>query len=149
MKVSTAYIIRILLIGAIVFVALTSCSTTSNEETWDKMPWKISSFITEYFAGECQSFNELSNGDFQVVMKNGPTIIFNNDYNWISVNGNGGTISEYFLYNCLPETLYDYIEGLDYLDQVYTVKIENGNYYVELIDTNVKYDTATKTITET
>ena len=130
-------------------VSLCGCSGESNEETWDEMPEKISSFLIQYFPGECQSFDKLSNGEYVAKMKNSVTVIFNSECQWISVNGNGGTISSYFLYDCLNEKLYNYIDGLGMLDNVYKVFIDKGIYYVELLDTDIEYDSMTGTITET
>ena len=53
-----------------------------------------------------------------------------------------------FLFDQLPPELYEYIQKIDALGDVYSVIINRGLYTVDLIDTSVVYDMSTGAISQ-
>lgn len=122
-------------------LGLTSC----HDEPWDEMPDKLSEFVSEYFGGTIESYVENSSG-YIVTIKNGAVLTFDNDMSWTDVNGRGELLPQQFLYDCLPETLYHYLEGTESLGDVYRVTRTYRQITVELSDDTVIYNTQSQLI---
>lgn len=113
---------------------------------WDELPQKIVFFISEYFPeGEIESYKTSDDGSV-VKIKNGATLSFNSDYQWVDVNGNGATLPQQFLFDKLPTNLYDYLESIEAVGGVYRVRHYANIYKVNLLDSELEYDELTATI---
>lgn len=128
-----------------------------NNVTDDSIPYCITSCMDQYFQGRAMSeYQELDNGYYRFSVKNGPTlvidIISNNDWNplfdLISYKGNGETMPQNMAWNKLPADLYNYIDGLESINQIYEMELSGNIITVTLTDTIVQYNTKTGTITE-
>lgn len=53
-----------------------------------------------------------------------------------------------FFFDQLPPDLYEYIQGLDAVDGVYSVINDHGLYSVDLLNTSVVYDSSTGAISQ-
>jgi hypothetical protein len=81
-------------------------------------------------------------------VKGGPSVTFAPSGRWASVVGYGSTLPQMFLFDQLPPELYEYIQKIDALGDVYSVIINRGLYTVDLIDTSVVYDMSTGAISQ-
>ena len=118
-----------------------------NSTAWDELPSPIASFVDEYFQfGEVESYTDTTNGSV-VQIKKGATLTFNKDYDWIDVNGNGIPLPQNFLYDKLPPVLYDYIESIEHVGDVYRVSRTTDLITVKFHDSEITYDVDTQTIT--
>ena len=135
-------------IALILFVG--ACATTSSEESWgdDKTEAYISKFMSDYFPARAYTTAELTPESCIIRVKNGPSVTFTPSGQWTSVVGYGATLPQIFLFDQLPPDLYEYIQGLEAVDKVYSVVVDNGQYSVIMLDTSVVYDRATGTITQ-
>lgn len=133
-----------LLLSLLIFAGLCSCS--SNED-YDNVPEPIISFITQYWPNPViDSYSHPSSNVYDVNIKDGPSLEFGGDYSWTEIDGNGMPLPETLLFNELPETLYDYLEGGEYLNQVMEMERNNRYYYLDLLNFNLTYDISTQTI---
>ena len=127
----------------VIILMMGACSSNA----WDELPSPIVSFVDEYFPfGEVESYTSTKDGSV-VQIKKGATLTFNNDYDWVDINGNGQTLPQNFLYNKLPPVLYDYIESIEHVGDVYRVSRSGKMISVEFHDSNIEYDETTQTIT--
>lgn len=131
--------IRIILFApllTVLFMIGTSCS----DDVWDKLPSAISKFISEYFPGVgVSSYDEVGDG-YRVQVRNSATLVFDKDYYWTEINGNGEPLPEVLIYDQLPPTLYNYLLGLEQQAEVYGVKRDKGFYTLTMHDTVITFD---------
>lgn len=119
-----------------------------NDNAWDDVAGPMQEFITKYFPfGEVKSCVESPDGNQTVNINNGATIVFDSDYVWVSVNGNGVVLPEMFIYDQFPSTLYNYLKENDWLGSVYSVTRTTSKYVVYLLNTTIEYDVVTGEIT--
>lgn len=118
-----------------------------NSDVWDELPTSIASFVSQYFPfGELQSYSE-SDGVEVVRIKNGATLVFDNNYEWTEVNGNGVVLPQQFLYDKLPDKLYVYLESIEAQNSVYKVVRTASAITVTLLDSELMYNQENGAIT--
>lgn len=124
-------------------VMLPSCH--NNE--WDDVPSEILEFISKYFPQqEISDFGSNDDG-YHIRLRNSVAITFNNNCNWLSINGYGGTLPQMLLFDELPPVLYGHLQELEELTQVYAVSRDTRSYFVRLLNSDLTYDIATDAIT--
>lgn len=137
--------ISTLVIGLMMCVGLWSCS----DPEYESMPDGVQNFVTQYWPNtdveSCKYYS--ATAEWVVILKNGPTISFDNAQSWISVNGNGLPLSSTLLYDRLPPKLYDYLESGEYVNQVFSISRDNIRYTVQLLDSKLYYVIATQEVT--
>ena len=118
--------------------ALTACSP-GNEDLWNSLPAEISDFITEYWPGS--SINAYTPGATSTYVRitDGPGITFDSDYAWTTVDGYGMPVPQQFVYDQLPEGLYDILESQEVVNQVFSVSRQDGRYSLTLLDSTISY----------
>lgn len=145
-----------LVLSFIISLLSTGCEDTN--VTDDSIPFCITSCMDQYFQGRgMSSYEELPNGYYRFSVSKGPTLVidiisnneYNPDFNLISYVGNGEPMPQNLAYNKLPVDLYNYIDGLESLDQIYEMQLKNNIIYITLFDTDLQYDKTTGKITET
>ncbi len=128
---------------SLLIVVMGACGNNA----WEELPSSIVAFVTQYFPyGEIQSYTESSEGSV-VKVKNGATLAFDKNYAWTDVNGNGVPLPGDFLFDQLPGDLYDYIESIEGVGDVYRVSRRSRIVTVEMLDNTLTYDEITGTIT--
>lgn len=128
---------------AVIVIMMGAC----NNSVWDELPSPIVSFVCEYFPfGEVNSYTVCKSGS-TVNIKNGATLKFDNDYEWTDVNGNGEVLPQNFLYDKLPPVVYEYIEAIEHVNEVYRVSRDSKVMKVDFHDSIIEYDESTGTIT--
>lgn len=133
-----------ILLSIMAFVAY-GCS--DNEEVYKEIPQEITSFISQYYPnGAVESF-ATSDNQYRVVLKDGPTLVFNKACLWQMVNGNGSVIVQNFLFNELPPELYAYLQETENLGQVFSVSRTSTDYTVVLLQYTINYNVETGKIT--
>lgn len=154
MKKLLSYLFQSLL-TAVMVVMFTSCEDINVNN--EGMPYAISDCADQYFQGRgISSFRELDNGNYEFTVNNGPTIIIdiisNNElnvqYDLISYKGDGESMPVNMAFDKLPETLYNYISGVESLNDIYDMVRVDNVIYITLLDTKLEYDIHTGTITE-
>lgn len=94
------------------------------------------------------SKEETSGGDFVVVMLNGPTLTFDQEGAWSQLNGNGVPLPPIIIFDYFPQPLYDYVESLEQTAGVYKVTRNFRYWDVLLLDTELRYDVNSQSVTE-
>lgn len=134
----------ILIFSVLLSVAVFSCS---HNENYDDMPQKIQDFISQYYPNsEVSNFSSTAT-TFTLTIKNGPTIVFNSDCNWIRINGNGMPLPKELLFNDFPPILYNYLQETENTGSVFTAIRDSKDYVVELLDYTLTYNIASAEIT--
>lgn len=124
---------------------LTSCH---DDTVYDSLPRPISEFVSEYYPGsDVSSYTTDKAGISTVKVTDGPTITFSKDYTWISLDANGNTVPDMFLFDQLPPALYEYLQSTQATHSVYSVTRDAHKYRLRLFDSNLTYDIATSQIT--
>ena len=124
--------------------SFTSCS---DSEHFDELPGAIQKFVALYYPEIAVSSYSFNNGIYSIVLRNSATMTFNSSYQWITVNGRGSTLPEIFIYDRLPETLYEYLQTTSNINEVYSATHNSATYTLDLLDYKVVYDIKTATIT--
>lgn len=137
------YLTLVLVLGTVV-----SCK--ENGVDMSDLPTQVSAFITKYYPGVEVDRWSNSAGKSTVYLRNSATIVFDNtaDKNWVSIDGNGGTLPQMLVYDQTPATLYRYIEENNAVNGVYGMSRDGKQYVVVLLDSRVIYDIATGKITQ-
>lgn len=128
--------------AALVFLSVTSCG----DSELDELPSRIQNFITTYYPNaSVESVSEISSG-YVARIRNGATLTFDSESNWVDINGNGELIPSVLLYDQLPTKLYEYLLTMEKLNGVYRLQRNDKEIIVTLHDTYLTYDRATETI---
>lgn len=106
---------------------------------WDELPGSISSFIVQYYPGSDIGSYSYGSGVYSVRLKDGPGMTFDKDYNWVSINGYGIPLPEVLLFDRFPPGLYEYLQGTEQLDSVFSVSRSKGHYTLSLLDSTLEY----------
>lgn len=134
--------LRYIFASVIFAISLTSCSTSD----WEEMPDSIAEFIARYFPGDGVSHYGESEGVYFVELKGSANLSFDDSYSWMTVNGEGSTLPQIFLFDQLPPALYEYIQEAESLENVYSVSRNSKTYDVTLDDSYLTYIIATKEV---
>lgn len=140
MKIYTKFIILI--------VGLTALFTACRDSEWSDLPSGVSDFISEYYPEQTISSQEWKDGVYYVRMKSGEVITFDKDLKWRSLNGYGATLPQMFLFDCLPPALYEYLQSIESVNEVYRVERTLRDYIVETKNATVVYDIATGNVSQ-
>lgn len=133
----------VLFIMLLVGLGMQSCHDSLLEE----IPSPAAKFVSKYFPEiDVAAYGEVNDG-YRVEMRNSATITFNDSYSWISVNGNGGVLPQMLLFDELPSELYQHLEAIEELGNVYAISRDTKSYKVQLLDSELTYEMATGKIT--
>lgn len=122
------------------------CGCGGND-VYDEMPQKIQSFISQYWSNsEMASYAATTTGSVARIY-HGPTLAFDSDGAWTSVDGNGATLPPTFLFDQLPRPLYDHLEATENTAAVYAVTRKPPVCTVRLSTRSLKYDSSTASLT--
>lgn len=125
-------------------------TTTTGEDGWGDSASEanISRFMSEYFPNRPYTMTGHSDSGVITRVSSGPSVSFDTAGHWISMVGYGATLPQMFLFDQLPPDLYEYIQGLNAVGEVYSVIVDRGLYTVDMLDTSVTYDNSTGTISQ-
>lgn len=126
----------------IVLLLIHGCSSN----LYDELPSKMASFVTQYFPGTAIDTYTETSDSYYVRIKHGPGITFDSNYNWTEINGYGMTLPQVILFDQLPTALYRYIQSAEWLDFVFDISRDNNIYMVTLLNSTLRYETATGSI---
>lgn len=136
---------RLAIVG--IFVAILSVGACS-DSVWNELPRPIAQFVAKYFPfGDVVTYSTSKDGNTTVEIKNGATVVFNKEYVWVDVNGNGSVLPQMFLFDQLPEPLYNYLQEMESVADVYRVTKNDDMEKVLLTDTYVEYNIKSGRIT--
>ncbi|MDE6199171.1 MAG: hypothetical protein K2L55_02015 [Muribaculaceae bacterium] len=133
----------------ILFVALFAgiCFQSCHNSVWDEMPAPIAEFVARYFPEQDVSEYGSTDDGYHVRLQNSAAITFNNNYYWLSINGYGETLPQMLLFDELPPALYEHLQAIEELGNVYAVSRDTKYYFVRLLDSDLSYNIATDEIT--
>lgn len=135
-----------LLYIALIALTVTGCH---NDSEYDLLPPGAADFISQYWPDPyIESVTTPSKGETQVVVKNGPTIMFGSNNEWVEIDGNGMPLPQVLLFDQLPSPLYGYLESGEYLGQVFEIDRDPRKYEVEILNGDITYDITTGQIRE-
>lgn len=124
-------------------IMLGACSNN----LWDDVPSKITSFIEQYYPGSGVSSYSQTDSDYRVKISNGATLVFDREYAWVLIDGNGVRLPEVMVYNLLPPALFNYLQGIEQQTSVYGMSRDSHFYKLTMEDTVISYDIETGKIT--
>ncbi|MBP3889966.1 MAG: hypothetical protein J6D01_02020 [Muribaculaceae bacterium] len=129
--------ITIALLLSAAAISLVSCNDT---EAWDDMPDRVATFVSTYFpAQEVDSYG--NHGNIQTVyLHNGPTLYFNEQSQWIKLDGNGVPLPSILATDLLPSPFLNYLQGLGALDDIIIMQYNYPVYTVTLSDSTIAFD---------
>ena len=144
MPVMKKFLPALMLLAATLGIA--ACS---DNKDYDEVPEPIIMFLTKYWPNPIiENYSHPNSNTYEVDIKNGPSFVFNGDYDWTEADGEGLPLPEVFLYDQLPSTLYNYLEGGEYLNQVFEIERNARTYELSLLNINLTYDISTDSIRE-
>lgn len=129
--------ITIALLLSAAAISLVSCGDT---EAWDDMPDRVATFVSTYFpAQEVDSYG--NHGNIQTVyLHNGPTLYFNEQSQWIKLDGNGMPLPSILATDLLPSPFLNYLQGLGALNDIIIMQYNYPVYTVTLSDSTIAFD---------
>lgn len=134
-------------IGLISLLGLILLMGACNDDVYDELPESVAKFVSEYYPFSTVSSYSMNGDNYVVKMHNGATLVFDRNLSWIDFDGNGVTLPENFIYNCLPESLYSYIQETQATSGIYRVTRDSEQITIYLEDTYFVYILATGQIT--
>jgi hypothetical protein len=97
-----ALVMAVIVVGAMAVVG--GCGTAM----WDEVPGRIQEFIAQYWPGSTVSAYDVVDGEYHVTIKDGASLVFDSEYNWLLINGNGVAIPSILIYDEMPH-IYTYL----------------------------------------
>lgn len=129
-------------------LALTLGACSGNDEVYNGMPSEIEKFVAQYYPNsQVDTFTDTADGGYRLVLKDGPTMVFDKTCMWQSIDGNGSVIVQNFLFNELPPEVYEYLQSTDGLNEVFSVERSTKSYTLGLLDSTLSYDISSGEIT--
>lgn len=127
-----------LLMVLLTLLAIGSCG----DDAWSELPGSVFEFVERYYPStDVESYHQDKNTGVQTVkIKNGATLTFNSENNWININGNGVTLPGMLLYDQLPGPLYSYLKEIEEVGGVFAAKRTSEEYILNLLDSEVTYN---------
>lgn len=127
-----------------VIPALTYCSEDSEIEA---LPDRIQRFISKYYPEISVSDYTFNEGIYGVSLHNSAYLSFDSSMEWISVDGRGSTLPLMFLFDEMPEPVYQFLESTESLDRVYSTTRDTTAFHLHLKDQDIVYEISTGRIT--
>lgn len=124
-------------------IFLGACSN----DLWDEVPTPITSFIEQYFPGSGVKEYTPTDNSYKVKINNGATLVFNSEYLWTMIDGNGVRLPEVLIYNQLPPALFNYLQGIEQQSAVYSMSRDASYYKLTMEDTVISYEISSGKVT--
>lgn len=136
------------LAGALaLLIALFSLPACNDSELWDELPAEVSEFINRYYPNcDLQSVNSGPNG-YHVRIEDGPGMTFGKDKQWTAIDGYGMPLLQVLLFDQLPPAVYEYLQGSDQLNSVFSMSRDKVRYTIALLNSDLYYDIETGELT--
>lgn len=115
-------------------LVLIACGDT----LWDELPSPISTFITTYYPNSGISNYKEKDDNYYVTIKNGASLVFDNNFNWIQINGNGVPIPQIFIFNEMQK-IYQYLEARELTSDLMEAKNEPRTILLTFTDFRLEY----------
>lgn len=133
----------------ILFITLMALFGCHSNHFYDDLPRPIAQFLSQYWADpDIENYTQPTPQKYVVIIKNGPSLVFNENYKWTDIDGNGLPLPQILLFDQLPEKLYDYIESGSQLNQVFSIRHDARYYYIKLLNTHLTYDIHVQSVRE-
>ena len=137
-------IVALVMACAFIMPMLTYCSDNNDIEA---LPVQIQRFLSKYYPEISVSDYSFSHGIYAVTLRNSAYLTFNASMEWTLVDGRGNTLPQMFLFDEMPEPVYQFLESTESLDRVYSAGRTATGTTLHLLDQDVAYDTASGTVT--
>lgn len=147
MKLTAPHLSALLMPAMIALIAIFA-QACSNDPEWNELPRAAAQFVSEYYPAQgVTDVTRNEDGHLVVKLQSGVIITFNNNYDWISVNGYGSTLPQNFLFDRLPPALYSYLQEIESVGDVYRAEQNSREVIVELQSATVIYNVDDGSIT--
>lgn len=120
---------------------LMACSST----VWDDVPTPIKEFISSYWPGASVSTYDERNGNYYVTIKNGASLVFDSNYQWTSINGNGVPVPSILIFNEMPR-VYQYLEARELTSDLMSAENNPRTIILTFTDFILEYNKETSEI---
>lgn len=131
--------IFIMLVAAVVIP--TSCQ---HSDEFKELPDPIAKFVSQYWPNPAiASYTHPAADKYVVIIKNGPSLTFNGDYEWTELDGNGLPLPRVLLFDRMPSPLYRYLEETTSTEGVFKIVRTPRLFTLTLLDSILTYDPAT------
>lgn len=129
------------------FAVLLPLCGCGNNDVYYEMPQKIQMFVSQYWPNsEMASFTVTATGSVARI-EHGPTLTFDTEGEWTAVDGNGAILPPTFLFDRLPQPLYEHLEATENTAAVYAATRRPPIYTVRLSTRTLTYDSSTASLT--
>ncbi len=147
-RIDFAALRRKFFVAFVAMCALVLAGACSDEgESVGSLPQPIAKFVSEYFPGMAvNSFTTGADG-YHVRLSDGPGLTFDANYNWEVVDGYGMPLPQMLLFDQLPPKVYEYLQGTEALNGVFSVARTSTYYTVTLLDSTLRYTIRTGELT--
>lgn len=128
---------------AFIMPTLTYCS---DENDIEALPGKIQRFVSKYYPEISVENYTFTNGVYGVGLHNSAYLTFDSSMAWTSVDGRGSTLPQMFLFDEMPEAVYQFLESTDALGLVYSATRTSAGFSLHLQNQDIEYDSASGTV---
>jgi len=136
-----------LIVSLALLATLFAFPSCNDSELWDELPAKVSEFINQYYPNcDLQSVSAGPNG-CHVRIDDGPSMSFDKNEQWTAIDGYGMPLLQVLLFDQLPPAVYEYLQGSDQLNSVFSMSRDKVSYTIVLLNSNLYYDIATGELT--
>ncbi len=129
---------------ALISLAASSCRRS---DLWDDMPRKISEFVSHYFPSFTVSNYTEGTNSYHIRLDNGPGLTFDNNCDWVAIDGYGMPLPQVLLFDQLPPKMYEYLQETEALNEVFSLERDASAYSATLLDSTLRYIIATGELT--
>lgn len=109
-----------------------------SDSLWNELPSPISTFITTYYPNSSISSYDEKTDEYYVTIKNGASLVFNSNYDWIEINGNGVPIPQIFIFNEMPK-IFQYLEARELTSDLMEAVNEPRTIILTFTDFRLEY----------
>ncbi len=141
----TARMITAAALIVVMTVGLTNCNNSN--DLWNEVPQDIASFIDRYFPSSKLDSYVHSGTNYHVRIDDGPGLTFDASYSWIAIDGYGMPMPQVLLFDQLPPKLYEYLQGTQQLNSVFSMERDSEYYTLTLLDSSLRYTIETGEMT--
>lgn len=134
----------IVAVSAILSVFNVSCD---HSDLWNEVPGEIGQFINTYYPNSVLEAVTHSGDIYHVRIDDGPGLAFDSEYKWIDINGYGMPLPQVLLFDQLPPRLYEYLQGTEQLNAVFSMSRDDDVYTLTLLKSSLRFDVSTGKLT--
>lgn len=130
------------LLALICGILMPMLSYCTEDTDFDDLPAPIQKFVAKYYPEIAVEDYNFSNGVYTVSLRGSAMMHFDAQMVWTSVDGRGGVLPQMFLYDEMPEAVYEFTETTGSIGRVYSATRNSSMFALHLLDQDIVYDIA-------